>query len=216
MDNQLAAQFKELETRIKHDVDHQLEDALASSTHLHRVIGESMNHIGKILELTSARYLPIRPEEILVKPEVLVEGSREAVLLIRRTLIGPNTFKVLAKVSKADEQGKRAITVTAFSEDPQNLAATRFVTPPQLVADEIVRQLGIYVPNEGVVLLQVVVAPEYFPAVVDKPEPHVTTVQELFDAVGGDAAAELETTQAPVQKPVEEPGLPAVSTDYLL
>lgn len=146
---------------ITHQIEHAVEDAIASPAAINRTVGESMRHIGAFLELSATPYLPVRQEEILVPPERMLPNDRSALLLINQHRPSSQSYMVLAQ-SKT-ENGIRRFTVLAYKQDSFNLAQTKFITLPKEVGNEITRQLDKIVQGDGAVLLQAVMIADYFP-----------------------------------------------------
>lgn len=185
----------ELMHQLSHQIEHAVEDAVSSPSNINRVVGESMRHISAFLELNSSAYLPVRAEEILVQPKVLAPGDRDAVLLVDRTRPSEQSFMVLANSKMVD--GGRKFSLYAYQQDNFNLSKTKFIVLPNEVGNEIIRQLGEIVKNEGAILLQCVMAKDYFS-------------EEQANAVAATAPSEPAAPAAP------SGGLPPVSDIGLL
>lgn len=203
MDNSAAEQAKQLAGFIAHQVEHEV----TSPAVLNRTIGESMRHIGNFLQLSASQYLPIRPEEILVKPEPIGTGDLTGVLLVNRRHDSKQGFYILSNRKTID--GELKFSIFAFQANEFDLLNTKFMVLPQAVGLEIIRQLECIVRGEGANLFQCIVVPNYFPA-----EPADT--KDLFstDLNDGAAAAQLETTE--IKEPTAlEPTAPAVTIGAL-
>lgn len=179
--------------QVAHHVEHELGHLIGSPMVINRAVGEAMRHIGGVLNLSAAQYLPVRPEEIMVPPEPLSADSRDAVVLVRRSIPNEPAFKVLGFVST--KEGNRQIELQAYTEDPYDLVATKFLSLSKPIGQELVRQLGIIVNGDGAVLLQAIVLKNYFP-------PAPVQVE--------DATADASTAAAPAS------GLPPVDVSGLL
>ncbi|BAW19258.1 hypothetical protein [Ralstonia phage RP12] len=152
---------KELMDFVSHQVAHAAEDVAGSPALINRTVGEAMRHIGSFLEMSSSPYLPVRQDEILVRPEPIVAGERDAVLLITRTLPSDNSYLVMAR--SQTENGVRRFSLMAYQQDNFNLTKTKFLTLPKEVGNEIIRQLGQIITGDGAILLQCVMAKNFFP-----------------------------------------------------
>ncbi|BAW19544.1 hypothetical protein [Ralstonia phage RP31] len=189
---------KELMDFVSHQVAHAVEDAAGSPVLINRTVGEAMRHIGSFLEMSASPYLPVRQDEILVRPEPLGAGERDAVLLITRTLPSDNSYLVMAR--SQTENGVRRFSLMAYQQDNFNLTKTKFLTLPKEVGSEIIRQLGQIITGDGAILLQCVMAKDFFPETPAEEQP-------LTPAAASIAAA------APITK---TGGLPAVAEPDLL
>lgn len=157
----------EMKNFIHHEAHHAVDEALAGPQAVNRVIGEAMRHIGSNLTLTSSSYLPLRQDEIMVPPEPMVGQDTRALLLVRRSFHSKNSFQVLATVKVVNPQEPQAehkleYTIVYFQPNPDDLSATQFMTLPPELSNEVERQLRQLINREGKVLLQAVMAPNYF------------------------------------------------------
>lgn len=166
MDDQKA--IDQLNQQLLNQIHHEVGHALESPANINRAVGEAMRHIGSVLELNSAAYLPIRREEILVAPVQMRPDSREAVLLLTRTINSENAFMVLSNCKTVED--KRAFDLVAYKPDTFALNKTKFLKLPDEVGNEIIRQLNELLKTDGTALLQVVVAKDYFDIEEKKPE----------------------------------------------
>lgn len=157
MDN---AALEEINRGILNRVQHEVAHALESPTNINRAVGEAMRHIGSLLEMSSATYLPIRQEEVLATPERIRPDSTDAVLLVTRTVTSDNAFMVLSNCKTNGTE--RAFDLVAYQPDNFDLNKTKFVKLPPEVGNEIIRQLNSLISSDGLVLLQVVIAKNYF------------------------------------------------------
>lgn len=157
MDN---AAVEQLNKQIQDEVQHALGHELTSAIHVNRMIGESMRHIGAVMEMNSAAYLPVRAEELLVEPIKMTADSSDAVLLLTRSITHEQAFMVLSNSKTVDKV--RQFDVFAYKEDKFNLHQTKFVQLPQLIGDEIVRQLNQVTKGDGASLLQCIIVKNWF------------------------------------------------------
>lgn len=195
----------ELNQQISGQIHHEIEHALESPAHINRVIGESMRHIGSFLEISSAAYLPVRPEEVLATPVKMRDDSADAVLLLTRTINSDNAFLVLANGKTVGEN--RQFDLVAYKADGFNLNKTKFIQLPQEVGTEIIRQLNLIVKGDGAALLQCVVVKEYFKEQVNEND-------SLFSS--DTAAPPAPSESIPLETPKPPSALPPVNTDNLL
>lgn len=179
MDNEALNKLNKL---INDKVSHEINHALGSPTNINRVVGESMRHIGTYLEMASTSYLPIRPEEVLVKPVKLGDDCNDAVLLLTRTVPSENAFLILANSKTID--GERVFDITAYQPDSHSLGKTVFLKLTDEIGNEIIRQLNVLINGDGSALVQCVIAKDYFKTEEeqksDAPAPIATG--ELLDA----------------------------------
>lgn len=208
---------KELSEFIHHIVHHELEDALGSAPVINRGIGEAMRHIGYMVNANSFAYLPVRQEEHLCKP---IKFSTEdvGVILINREVFHKSAFSVMANaVTEGDE---RKFELSAFVPNSFNMLGTKFISLPEQIGNEIIRQLNEIMKVDGKILVQVVVIPEYF----EVPAPAVSTGDDgLFDSQTAESAdpelvpVPAPTTKAPApEAPAAKGGLPDVVVDERL
>lgn len=197
MDNLL----QQLQQQIHHEAEHAVEDALNSPHLINRVVGESMRHIGNLLELSSATYLPVRKEEILVPPQKMAPHSNVAAILIARSQAGNNSFAVMitSRTGDSAESSVRIFDIVAYKPDSFDLKKTKFMTLPEEVGQELVRQANILIKGDGHALLHCVLIEDYFKA--DE------ATEELFTS---DLAPTPAPTQAPAAPAVAGNGLPEV------
>lgn len=207
--------FDEFKNVIVHEIEHQVAHAVGSPAIVNRTIGEAMRHIGSLLTLGSAPYLPINPEEILAQPQRLPNGSKTGVVLVKRTINSENAFRVLAGITKK-EDGTRTIQLIAHKPDEFDLSKTKFIPLPAEVGNEIVRQLNELVDSGGHVLLQCVVINEYFnDDVIQQIAPEKT--EEDDSLFSSDVNAPAEEPPAPEDKhEVTQGSLPPVNMGSLL
>ena len=203
MDDQKA--IEQLNLQLLNHIHHEVEHALESPASINRTVGEAMRHIGSILELNSAAYLPIRREEILVPPIQMRPDSREAVLLLARTISSENAFMVLSNCKTVED--KRAFDLVAYKPDTFALNKTRFIKLPTEVGNEIIRQLNELLKTDGTTLLQAVIAKDYFDIEEKNPE------DGLFSS---DVQPSSEPPAPKITPSVSTGGLPPVIEDHLL
>ena len=172
MDN---AALEEINRGILNRVQHEVAHALESPTNINRAVGEAMRHIGSLLEMSSATYLPIRQEEVLAVPERSRPDSTDAVLLVTRTVTSDNAFMVLSNCKTNGTE--RAFDLVAYQPDNFDLNKTKFVKLPPEVGNEIIRQLNSLISSDGLVLLQVVIAKNYF-KIEEQPAAETTPIPE--------------------------------------
>lgn len=206
---------KEIQAVIHNAVEHEVGHAVTGPQVINRVIGESMRHIGKTLQLEAGAYLPVRPEEVLCKPERLDAESLDAVVLVRRQIAMDNTYLVLAN-ARLDAQGARHFDFWAYKPDEFDLAQTKFITVPVPVANEILRQLSIVMKGEGAILVQAVSVVNYFPE--EGRLPPAAGANELFSSDTADTADTTDTAdndRAREALAVDAGGLPPVNHELL-
>lgn len=193
---------------IQHQVHHAVEEAMGSPVMVNRAVGEAMRHIASFLDMGCAAYLPVRPEEIMVDPLPLTPETGDAVLLITRTMTIEQSFMVIANTKTIEDN--RTIDLIAYKQDSFNLHKTKFLQLPKPVGDEIIRQLNQIVKGDGLVMLQCVIAKNFFKNEEVK-DPN------LFNS---DVAAPSEVPPPPPVAPAVPErtpgGLPAVSHETLL
>lgn len=151
-----------------HDAAHHaVDEVMGSASVINRSVGESMRHIAGVLQMNSVSYLPVRPEEILVKPEKFSSVMVDAIVLINRTMPSENSFMVLFNTKMID--GQRHFDITAYRQDDFVLSRTKFVQIPNDVGAELVRQANLLIQGEGATLLQAVMLRNYFGAEAQAP-----------------------------------------------
>ena len=202
MDDQKA--IDQLNQQLLNQITHEVGHALESPANINRVVGEAMRHIGSMLEINSAPYLPIRHEEILVKPAQMRPDATEAVLLMTRTITSENAFMVLGSCKTADD--KRNFDVMAYKPDAFDLSKTKFIKVPDEVGNEIIRQLNELLKSDGSILLQAVIAKDFFTIEEKKEDP-------LFNS---DVHAPNEPPIPEIIPPAVSSGLPPVIEEHLL
>lgn len=151
---------KDLISQLMHEVHHIVEKNVASPININRSVGESLRHIGHILQTNSAPYLPIRPEEILVPPQRFYTESDDAIVLISRAINSNNSFTLLIETKTVD--GTRTYDLYGFKQDNFNLEKTQFINIDEKVGAEIMRQLNLLITNDGTSLIQCVVLKDHF------------------------------------------------------
>lgn len=161
MDNKEPSPKDQLATFIQHEVHHAVEDLISGPTVVRKLVGETIRHIGMSLSALSTSYLPLDLKEILVQPVVMAD-TRDALVLAYRPIPGDNTFQVMATAKKAGEE--LMLHVTLFRPNPDNLAQTSFFEFPNMVHEEILRQLQILIKAEGSQLFQAIMVKDYFDA----------------------------------------------------
>lgn len=210
MDN-LPQQLLQQIHNAAHDAAHHAVDEIAGSpSMINRVVGESMRHMAGVLTMNSVSYLPVRPEEILVKPEKFSSVMVDALVLINRAMPSENSFMVL--FNSKDIDGQRHYDITAFRPDEFVLSRTKFVQIPNDIGAELVRQANLIIKGEGVTLLQAVMLRNYFTAEAQAP----ADTEHLFSS---DVAAPEtpEPTEAPAPQSNAIPNtLPAVDEGLLI
>lgn len=186
MDNDILEQLKQ---QLHMDAHHAADEAVSSPIVVNRMVGESMRHIGSILEIQSAAYLPVRPEEILVKP-VKAFNNDDALVLINRTLPSSNSFTILVNITQGEGE-KKNFDVFAFKPDSHRLSESKIIKLNEPIGNEIIRQVIQLSPSYGGLLLQCVILADYFK---NQPTEQVNE-EELF-------SADVNAEAAPIQLPV--------------
>jgi hypothetical protein len=213
MDN-LPQQLLQQIHHAAHDAAHHaVDEAVGSAPMINRVVGESMRHIAGVLNMNSTSYLPVRPEEILVKPEKFSSVMVDAIVLINRVMPSENSFMVL--FNSKDIDGQRHYDITMFRPDEFFLNRTKFIQIPNDIGAELVRQANLIIKGEGVTLLQAVMLRNYFTAEAQAPADteHLFS-SDLVEAAGEPAPAE-QAPQAPESNAIPNT-LPAVDEGLLI
>ncbi len=185
MDDNILTQLKQ---QLHMDAHHAAEEAINSPLVINRMVGESMRHISGILEIQSAAYLPVRPEEILVKP-IRAFNNDDAVVLINRTLPSSNSFTVLINITQGEGE-KKNFDLYAFKIDNHRLMSSKVIKVNEAVGNEIIRQVIELSPSYGGLMLQCVILADYF----KNQSTEQVSEEELF-------SADVNAEPAPVQIP---------------
>jgi hypothetical protein len=185
--------IQQLQQQIHQDAHHAAEEAVNSPTMINRVIGESMRHIGGVLENQSAMYLPIRPEEILVKP-IRIFDNNDALLLVNREMPTSNSFTVLAVSTTKD--GQRTFGLNAFKMDRYTLHKSKFLSLAPIIGNEIIRQLNSLSQADGLSLHQCVIVKDYFKEETEEN----TSGEAIFNS---DTTSEPTASQLPPVSPIK-------------
>lgn len=195
----------QLGQQIHEQAHHAAEEAVNAPQMINRVVGESMRHISGVLEMHSASYLPVRPEEILVPPEN-VFGNNSAVVLLDRMLSSKNSFTCSGNVS-TDKEGKRKIDLVGFKLDRFTLSQSKFLTLSADIGNEIIRQVNALAKQDGMFLVQCVLIENFFPAQAPGDDQLFST-----DITEATKPASLPPVEAPK---VSTGGLPPVDATLL-
>jgi hypothetical protein len=185
MDNDILVQLK---NQLHMDAHHAAEEAVNSPMMVNRMVGEAMRHIGGVLEVQSAAYLPVRPDEILVKP-IKAFNNDDALVLVNRTLPSSNAFIVLVNISQG-EGDKKNFDLFAFQINNYRLTESKIIKLNEAIGNEIIRQVIEMSPTYGGLLVQCVILSDYF----KNQAPVKVNEEELFSA---DVNAEAAPTQLP-------------------
>ena len=198
----------ELAHLISHQVQDQLKQAIGSPELINRTIGEAMRHIGTVMTVSSSSYLPLRDEEVLVKPMKWADDCDDAFALITRTTNTSNSFMLL--VNRQIINGAVNFVLFAYKADDFNLAKTKFFNFDEVTTNELTRQLGQIIKEDCSILVQCVILKDYF-------KNKTVETNELFSSdVEKTEPQEPALTKQPVTTKVETSMLPAVNPDALL
>ncbi len=178
------------------------------------IIGNALKHAGLALTTASAQYLPVSDQEVLVKPELLPDGSTTALLLVGREIQQPNCYSLLAQL--IDEK----LHINWFQPHPFSLLHTAHTKPADIMDAEARRQLADPRFAEALkaapVLLTAIIAMNYFgvtpqqdPAPQAKAAPEAPAQEDDVLAQLAQASAE----QAKAAAPAPASKLPAVNAD---